>query len=173
MEESALDGISNPNPALFRRAITGKNIMRNGNFEEIVENKNLNARFPNRWGSVKVKLIEGEHNRNQIEIQNGYLASYVGVPPSSSPVLFSGTVTASGTGTLNIWFDSYVRTPGDTRPAKNEIKRKIDPIKLDKEMKAYPFQFKLKPYEDGSLFFQVGDGTARIAGVGVVVEADK
>lgn len=174
MEESALDGISNPNPALFRRAIIGKNIMRNGNFSEITENKNLKARFPNRWGGNKVTLIEGEHNRNQIEVQNGgYLASYVGVPASVSPLTFSGTVTVSGTGTLNIWFDSYVRPPGDTRPAKNEIKRKADPIKLTKDMKTYPFQFKLKPYEDGSLFFQVVEGTANISGVGVVLTEDK
>ncbi len=174
LEESSLDGITNPNPALFRRAIIGKNIMRNGNFAEIVENKNLKARFPHRWGGNKVTLIEGEHNRNQIELQNGgYLASYVGVPVSAATMRLSGTVTASGNGTLNIWLDSWVRAPGDNRPAKNEIKRRVEPIKLDKEMKTYPFQLKLKPYEDGSLFFQVVEGTARISGVGVVVNAEK
>lgn len=170
VEESALDGIPAPDPIPFRRAAIGKNILRNGNFEEIKADAKTGRRFPFRWGGNNATLIEGEHNRNQIKVENGYIASYVGIPKSEQGLVLSGSITAAGDGELNIRLDSCIRPPGDQRPTKNEIQRKIPPVKLNSTMTSYPFEFKLKPHEDGSLFINTGPGTVFIEGVTLVAK---
>lgn len=173
VEESALDGVSSPDPLRFRRATIGTNIIRNGNFAEIKPDK-TGKRFPYRWGGGNTTtLIEGEHNRNQVKIENGYLATYAGIPKSEKGLILSGAITASGDGELLIRLDGCVRPPDDRRPAKTEIQRRIPPIKLTPTMTSYPFEFKLKPYEDGSLFINVSPGTALIEGVSLVAAEQK
>ncbi len=167
-EGSSIDGTDAHRQMNFRRAVTGKNVVQNGNFTEVIDTPEKDktapdgiksAKFPKLWNGGNVKLIEGKNNKNSIEFKNGNLwAWWSFVPNNDAGHVINGEIMASGKGQFKGLMKSCVRKPDDKRPYVDEIKHAIGPFDLGAEPKAYKFSLELAPYENmGYLSFTADD----------------
>ncbi|MDX9868600.1 MAG: DUF4838 domain-containing protein [Kiritimatiellia bacterium] len=165
-ESSAPDGTGPHNAVLFRQAVVGTPVLSNGSFAEcsdtppeaLAKGSLSGARFPVGWGGTGARLIRGPHNRNQVELRGGVLYGFLQVPLSGKAGRIAGTVTASGSGKLNVWLSSCIRKPGDgKRGFGHEIRHDAGSRELSETRGALTFTVDLAPYETGYLYLGASD----------------
>ncbi|MFA7096390.1 MAG: DUF4838 domain-containing protein [Gammaproteobacteria bacterium] len=165
-ESSAPDGTGPHNVILFRQAVVGTPVLLNGSFSELADTPpealakgNLSgARFPARWGGNNARLIQGTHNKNQVELRNGLLYGFLNVPLTEKAGRLIGTAHASGSGKLDAWISSCIRKPGDDKLGfGHEIRHVAGSWTLQEKSSALTFTVDLAPYEAGYLYLGASD----------------
>ncbi len=169
-EGSSIDGTDAHRQINFRRAVTGKNLVQNGNFTEVVDTleKDKTApdgikseKFPKLWNGGNVKLLQGKNNKNRIEFKKGNLwAWWSFVPNNDARHVINGEIMASGKGQIKGTMKSCIRKPDDKRSYVDEIKREIGPFDLSDTPTAFKFRFELAAYENMGYFSFTADDAA-------------
>lgn len=174
-ETSSLDGNRPHRVHEFRRAVFGRNVMKNGNFAERREKKEgdrgiVGDCFVKHWGvkADECEVLVKPGSPNRLRLRDGLIYSFLDIPPTSSPGTLVGQLRASGRGTLSLWTGTCIRPPSlRSKAFSHAIRTELGSFELTSDPTVFEFARDLAPYEQGYLYIRVsGDAVlSHVSGV--------
>lgn len=160
-EGYGLDGVKTHDQPMFRRALIGEPVLRNGEFGIINQEK----QFPESWGVSKGGSLVSIEGKPAIELKPAALYQYMYRNPAWAGQGYEvqGKVLASGKGTIRLWLRTnrkQLTKPKEERDGSQyDDSRDVQIWNLTETPTEYPFSFPLQPDEAGYLYVSALDAT--------------
>lgn len=155
-ESSGLNAADSHEYMYFTPVIPGTEVVRNGNFTELVkvEEKQKSSRkltsdkLPKFWSVHNGGLCKDDSGKNVLETNSGVIYTFLPLPQQGKSTRISGYVTVTVKGKAEIYFTGCIRNrrKGDKRPFGNEIKHPVKTLKKTDGKTVVNIDFEAEPY---------------------------
>ncbi len=177
-ETNSLDGNYPGRVTEFRQAVFGDNIIKNGNFSELVAKTSDNTGvigdlWFRSWGvsSSESEALDDGPRPARLRLKIGTIYSYLQLPKLDIPGGLVCELHASGTGRVKLWTKTCLRPPTNDAAFKSSMTKTGGTFNVSATPSVFRFTIPIAPYEIGYIYLSLDSGEVVVSHLsGVLVE---